>query len=218
MNGRKRHSMGAAKILRGRTAGYSLIEVLVGISLLAVVALTITGLFIRGRKDVASGRNMTLALSLAQHVAEDMDNVTYSTVWKGFQSNAVQMIPDANTTGTIRINPSVAGTGVVSNAGATVSCSLGGATCLDEPLRTFGASWSKELFALPGSRLEITISSYFDMDDDTTTNWPSPPAASPYTSSLAGSARSRIDVTVRWQEGERPRSVTLPQARTLSEV
>ena len=63
MNGPERHFLQAAPaapLLRRRMrTGYSLIEVLVGISLLAVVAMTITGLFIVGRKDVASGRNMT---------------------------------------------------------------------------------------------------------------------------------------------------------------
>ena len=60
---------------RDRQRGYSLVEVLIAMALLGVVLLSITGLFLAGRKNVYSGKQMTHALAMANNVLEDLTEV-----------------------------------------------------------------------------------------------------------------------------------------------
>ena len=60
---------------RDAQRGYSLVEVLIAIALLGTVLLSITGLFLAGRKNVYSGKQMTHAVALANNVLEDLTEV-----------------------------------------------------------------------------------------------------------------------------------------------
>ena len=67
-----------------RQTGFSLIEVIVALALLAAVLLTVSGLFIQGSQSVNTGRDLTEATSLATNVLEQMDRWAYTQLYTNF--------------------------------------------------------------------------------------------------------------------------------------
>ena len=63
--------------------GYSLIEILVAIALLGVVLLAIMSLFIWGRKNVHSGKQLTTAIAVGTRVMEDLAPLTKEDIYEG---------------------------------------------------------------------------------------------------------------------------------------
>ena len=63
--------------------GYSLIEILVAIAILGVVLLSILSLFIWGRKNVYSGKQLTTAISVGTRVMEDLAPLTKEDIYEG---------------------------------------------------------------------------------------------------------------------------------------
>ena len=57
-------------------AGYSLIEVLIAIAITAVVLLTVVTMFYMGRRNVYSGKQMTVAASVGTRILEDLSTMT----------------------------------------------------------------------------------------------------------------------------------------------
>ena len=55
------------------SAGFSLIEVILALGLLAAVLISIAGLFVIGNRSVASGRNTTEALAVGRAILEEMN-------------------------------------------------------------------------------------------------------------------------------------------------
>jgi len=66
-----------------RQDGYNLIELLIAIALLGVVLLSIISLFIWGRKNVYSGKQMTTAISIGTRALEDLAPLTKEDVYNG---------------------------------------------------------------------------------------------------------------------------------------
>jgi prepilin-type N-terminal cleavage/methylation domain-containing protein len=66
-----------------RQRGYNLIELLVAIALLGVVLLAIISLFVWGRKNVYSGKQMTTAIAIGTRALEDLAPLTRSDVYNG---------------------------------------------------------------------------------------------------------------------------------------
>ncbi|MGA7614204.1 MAG: prepilin-type N-terminal cleavage/methylation domain-containing protein [Thermoanaerobaculia bacterium] len=64
--------------------GYNLVEVLIAMGLLASVLLSIVTLFFFGRKNVYSGKQMTEAVAVGNHVMEDFANMTMAQVYSNF--------------------------------------------------------------------------------------------------------------------------------------
>jgi prepilin-type N-terminal cleavage/methylation domain-containing protein len=64
--------------------GFSLIEVVLALGLLAGVLITISGLFVVGARQVKSGRTSSEALAVAREVHEDMYGWGYSQLWGMF--------------------------------------------------------------------------------------------------------------------------------------
>lgn len=65
--------------MRGRDErGFSLVEVIIALGLLAGVLVTISGLFVVGTKQVKSGRTSSEALAVAKEIQEDMYGWGYS--------------------------------------------------------------------------------------------------------------------------------------------
>jgi type II secretory pathway pseudopilin PulG len=58
---------------RNHERGFSLVEVIVALGLLAGVLISIAGLFVIGGRQVESGRTATEALSVARGILEEMD-------------------------------------------------------------------------------------------------------------------------------------------------
>lgn len=63
--------------------GYSLIEILVAIALLGVVLMAIMSLFIWGRKNVHSGKQLTTAIAVGTRVMEDLQPLTKEDIYEG---------------------------------------------------------------------------------------------------------------------------------------
>ena len=64
--------------------GFSLVEVVIALGLLAGVLITISGLFVVGAKQVKSGRTSSEALAVAKEIHEDMYGWGYSQLWGMF--------------------------------------------------------------------------------------------------------------------------------------
>lgn len=63
--------------------GYNLIELLVAIAILGVVLLSILSLFLWGRKNVYSGKQMTTAIAVGTRVMEDLQPLTKEDIYEG---------------------------------------------------------------------------------------------------------------------------------------
>jgi len=64
--------------------GFSLIEVVIALGLLAGVLIAIAGLFILGGKSVKSGRTSSEALASAREIVEEMNAWGFSQLWGNF--------------------------------------------------------------------------------------------------------------------------------------
>ncbi len=81
---RRRRSAGlvARRRLAGKAAGtergFSLVEVIIALGLLTAVLVAIGSMFVLGQSSVRSGREMTEATSIAQHILEDVNKLSYN--------------------------------------------------------------------------------------------------------------------------------------------
>lgn len=64
--------------------GFNLVEVLIAMALLASVILAIAGLFVYGRKNVYSGKQLTQAVAVGTHVTEDLSALTLAQTCAAF--------------------------------------------------------------------------------------------------------------------------------------
>ena len=64
--------------------GFSLVEVIIALGLLAGVLITISGLFVVGAKQVKSGRTSSEALAVAREIEEVMHGWGYAQIWTTF--------------------------------------------------------------------------------------------------------------------------------------
>ncbi|MEA2338036.1 MAG: hypothetical protein QOE82_2043, partial [Thermoanaerobaculia bacterium] len=63
--------------------GYNLMEVMIAIALLGVVMISIMALFVAGRKNVYSGKQMTAAVAVGTRVLEDLAPLSKSDIYGG---------------------------------------------------------------------------------------------------------------------------------------
>lgn len=73
---------------RRAQSGYSLVEVLIAMAILGTVIMSIMTLFIFGRRNVYSGRQMTRATSVGTHVIEDLTPLTVDQFYTAFAIEA----------------------------------------------------------------------------------------------------------------------------------
>jgi Tfp pilus assembly protein PilV len=64
--------------------GFSLIEVVIALGLLAGVLISVAGLFILGGRSVKSGRTSSEALATAKQIVEQLDTWGYTQLWGKF--------------------------------------------------------------------------------------------------------------------------------------
>jgi type II secretory pathway pseudopilin PulG len=69
-----------------RQAGFSMVEVLLALGLMGAVLVSITSLFIIGGKRVAQGRERTEAMSVATHIMESLDTMSYRGLYTNFSA------------------------------------------------------------------------------------------------------------------------------------
>jgi prepilin-type N-terminal cleavage/methylation domain-containing protein len=73
--------------MRNNQRGFSLIEVVVALALLAGVLISIAGLFVIGARQVESGREATEALSVARGIVEQMNKWGFHQTYELFGAN-----------------------------------------------------------------------------------------------------------------------------------
>lgn len=69
---------------RGDERGFSLIEVLVALGLMAGVLIAIAGLFVLGGRSVKSGRTSSEALAAGREIVEEMNAWGFTQLWGNF--------------------------------------------------------------------------------------------------------------------------------------
>jgi type II secretory pathway pseudopilin PulG len=149
---------------RKEQTGFSLVEVVVALGLLAAVLISISGLFVLAHKQVDSGRKHSVALSVARDILEEMDGWAFRQLYSeyGFDGSEASYTVDTRT--------SVAAEG-----------------------------WQQALTSeLSDSHAEIVLAS---VDQS---------GGSP---ALQDARAIRVEVSVYWKEGLRPRSVRLAMTR-----
>lgn len=67
--------------------GFSLIEVVIALGILAGVLIAIGGLFILGGRSVKAGRTSSEALATAKEIVEEIDGWGYTQLWSNFGYN-----------------------------------------------------------------------------------------------------------------------------------
>lgn len=94
---------------RATERGYNLVEVLIAMAILSTVLIAIAGLFLMGRKNVYSGKQMTRAVAVATQMLEDMSSLTVPDLEEAFGLDAtnagapgdVDLVFDGTTVDTI---------------------------------------------------------------------------------------------------------------------
>ena len=69
---------------RKQPNGFSLVEVVVALGLLAAVLISISGLFLLSNRQVHSGRTQSTALAVARDLIEEMNGWAYRDVYGSF--------------------------------------------------------------------------------------------------------------------------------------
>ena len=124
-------------------SGFSLIEVIVALGLLAAVLLSVSGLFIRGSQSVNSGRDLTEATSLATDIVEQMDKWGFTQLYTNFGV--------ANTSGAFTVTSLVNTQAQTWQPAITAKLPSSKATITVTPLG--GATFA----AATGARVQVTI-------------------------------------------------------------
>jgi prepilin-type N-terminal cleavage/methylation domain-containing protein len=78
-------------------AGFNLIEVIVALALLAVVMLSISGLFAQGSNSIKAGKEMTEALAQATDILEDANSMSYRQLFAAFGASGTDISFTADT-------------------------------------------------------------------------------------------------------------------------
>lgn len=172
--------MGAVRNRRSEH-GYNLVEVLIAMAILGTVIMSIMTLFIFGRRNVYSGRQMTRAISVGTHVIEDLTPLTPEQFYTAF-----------NITGTTAMGSNTV-------AGTTYANSIirrpGNFTPPAAPARNYFTEWVNLLTQDRITNGQITL---VILPQDLAT------AGNPLTA-----RRVIIRTVTEWREGGRSRQVTL---------
>lgn len=64
--------------------GFNLVEVLVAMAITAVVIISVATLFVMGRRNVYSGKQVTAAVAVATRITEDLSHMTHAEVYDKF--------------------------------------------------------------------------------------------------------------------------------------
>lgn len=85
--------------MRRSEKGFSLVEVVVALGLLAGVLIAISGLFILGGRQVKSGRTSTEALAVGRRIVEEMDGWGFGQTYQlfGWDGSATSYSADTRT-------------------------------------------------------------------------------------------------------------------------
>lgn len=195
------------RILTRRDRGYSLVEVLIAMGLMAVVMLSIVTLFFAGRKNVYSGRQMTHAVSIGTRIMEDLSAMSVPTIYQNFG------ITNTTTLGTVTVTPSsmTESSYARSISRSTTSVATAG-TCTGATLITFSNdanNWLRNWYCQMNSTSNQLTNGQIWLVF--TPRNPNPVGA---TLDPANATVVRIRAIVRWQEAGRNRQMILDLTKT----
>jgi prepilin-type N-terminal cleavage/methylation domain-containing protein len=192
--------------------GYNLIEVLIAMAILGVVIMAIAALFMWGRRNVYSGKQMTTAISIATRVMEDL-----APLGKDDVSDLVFNI-DNGTTGTSIIfgNPSV--TYANSAARSTNPNAISGYAAIQNQVYDPDAeeNTAPDMLGKWATQLEMEAEGGGTgerLTDGSVTLIMTPLRDSVATARFGNSALLRLRVIVQWREQQRVRQVILDSVK-----
>jgi len=144
--------------MKTRQQGYSLIEVLIAIAITAIVLLTVVTLFYMGKRNVYSGKQMTVATSVGTRILEDISTMTAQDMRTYFN------LDDKTVLANVTLDK-VAGVGQMQYTGAvardTSSCTInstsGAIDCGSNNVSPhYLANWYRMI--VPGTDVSATLS------------------------------------------------------------
>ena len=183
---------------RGRSErGFNLVEVLIAMALLGTVLMTIMTLFYMGRRNVYSGKQTSVAVSIATHAMEDLSARSKLDVLTAFNATAspLETLADIDATTTMA-------TDTYPNSIKRLSTNANDIDATKNDPRGLLKKWSDEASGRLGRSLVAVV----------LTPQKPYPIADPVTA--ANATAMRVRVVVRWSEGQRRREVILDSAKT----
>jgi len=194
-------------------AGYNLVEVIIAMGILGTVLLSIATLFVMGRKNVYSGKEMTAAVSMNTRVSEDLSGLTVDELYTAFGINGTSTTPLSGSAFNVTVDasgrkatlPGNTYTGsIIRRTGDTLVTTAGG-----NDAGGFLTRWKNEMdqnlrFAQGAVNVVIT-----PRNPDPILTGGSPTVLSVSTASVV-----RVRVLVRWMEDSRPRQMIIDTVKT----
>lgn len=200
--------MTTMKNRKARAEGYSLVEVLIAMALLAVVALTIMTLFFMGRRNVYSGKQLTQAVSIGTRVTEDLSALSLSTTYANFNVPASEPLVTVNVPPASMADSSYPGSFVRTTRNVAANAANG---CTTTPYITFTNDtslflqrWYCQMNTLANQLQNGTITLVFTPRE--------PPTGQVLTAGNASVVRIRA--IIRWNEELRPRQLIVDMTKT----
>ena len=195
---------------KSNQAGYNLVEVMVAMGLLATVLVSIVALFVMGRRNVYSGKEMTAAVSMATRVSEDLSGMTVDEIYNAFGIDGTSTGALTGTAFAVTVDTASPKNALPSNtyAGSLIrrTTDVLDTTPTGNDAGGFLTRWKSEMdtnlrFAQGAVNVVITPKN--------------PPVTSPATAlSLNSATIVRIRVLVRWQEEVRARQLIIDTVKT----
>lgn len=175
--------------------GFNLVEVLIAMALLGTVLMTIMTLFYMGRSNVYSGKQTSVAVSIAAHAMEDLSARSKSDVLTAFNATGAAL-------GTVDIDTTTAmATDSYTTSIMRLSTRADDVDATKNDPRGLLKTWSDEANRrLNGALVAVVL----------TPQKPYPVAAA---LTAANATVMRVRVLVRWNEGRRRREVILDSAK-----
>jgi prepilin-type N-terminal cleavage/methylation domain-containing protein len=84
-------------MMKKKSSGYSLVEVLIAMAITSIVLLTVVTLFYMGKRNVYSGKQMSYAVSVGTRILEDLSSLTSDDLLSNFT------ITDSTTLGNVTV-------------------------------------------------------------------------------------------------------------------
>lgn len=187
-------------VMKPRQRGYSLVEVLIAMAITSVVLLTVVTLFYMGRRNVYSGKQMTVAAASGTQIMEDLSTMTAQDLGTNFKiddstalgTTTLQGVADASG-GQITFSNSV---GRDSSACTVATTTPYAITCTNDP-NLYMAKWLRTVVPQSNTNSKLTnptIGLVFRPRSPTDN-------AKPFTTAQF----VRVRVYVSWEEGKNHR-------------
>ena len=176
--------------------GFNLVEVLIAMALLGTVLITLLTLFFIGRNNVYSGKQMSVALSIATHAMEDLSSRSKKDILTAFAAEGAAL-------GTVDVDTasSALSTDIYSNSILRVSSKADDVDPTKKDPKGLLKKWSDDAqgrLDRPVVALVLTPQKAYPTGATLTTN---------------NATVMKVRLLVRWNEGSRRREVILDSAK-----